>query len=282
MLRRVVLATIAFAGTAGAQKVAPDSAARWIDSIFAPYASQQSPGCAVGVTRGGSLVFARGYGMADLEHDTPITPATRFYIASLSKQFTAMSIVLLAQDHRLSLDDSIRKWVPEVPSFGAPITLRQLLHHTSGLRDYFTLLAVAGWPSDGPLTEKGFLDLVARQKSLNFSPGDEFLYSNTGYALLSIVVHRASGETLRDFARERIFDPLGMWSTEFRDDHTQLIPRRALGYQPSGATYKTARRFRTASRSRSASSTVCGRSNITAHMGDTAARCCASPTTICP
>ena len=238
MLRRVVLATIAFVGTAGAQNVGSDSAARWIDSIFAPYASRQSPGCAVGVTRAGSLVFARGYGMADLEHDTPITPATRLYIASLSKQFTAMSIVLLAQDHRLSLDDSIRKWVPEVPSFGATITLRQLLHHTSGLRDYFTLLALSGWPSDGPFTEKAFLDLVARQKSLNFNPGDEFLYSNTGYALLSIVVHRASGETLRDFARERIFDRLGMWSTEFRDDHTQLIPQRALGYQPSGATYK--------------------------------------------
>jgi CubicO group peptidase (beta-lactamase class C family) len=238
MLRRAVLATIAFAGTAGAQKLPADSAARWIDTIFAPYASQQSPGCAVGVTRGGSLVFSRGYGMADLEHDTPITPTTRFYIASLSKQFTAMSIVLLAQDHRLSLDDSIRKWVPEVPSFGATITLRQLLHHTSGLRDYFTLLALSGWPSDGPLTEKQFLDLVARQKSLNFNPGDEFLYSNTGYALLSIVVHRASGETLRDFARERIFDPLGMWSTEFRDDHTRLIPQRALGYQPSGGTYR--------------------------------------------
>ena len=196
MLRRVVLATIVIAGSARAQSVAGDSAARWIDSIFAPYASRQSPGCAVGVTRGGSLVFSKGYGMADLEHDTPITPSTRFYIASLSKQFTAMSIVLLAQDHRLSLDDSIRKWVPEVPSFGSPITLRQLLHHTSGLRDYFTLLALAGWPSDGPLTEKAFLDLVARQKSLNFAPGDEFLYSNTGYALLSIVVHRASGETL--------------------------------------------------------------------------------------
>lgn len=238
MLRRVVLATLALAGTAGAQTVAGDSAARWVDSIFAPYASQQSPGCAVGVTRGGSLAFSRGYGMADLEHDLPITPTTRFYIASLSKQFTAMAIVLLAQDRRLSLDDSVRKWVPEVPSFGAKITLRQLLNHTSGLRDYFTLLALSGWPSDGPLTEKGFLDLVARQKSLNFMPGDEFLYSNTGYALLSIVVHRASGETLRDFARERIFDPLGMWSTEFRDDHTQLIPQRALGYQPSGGTYK--------------------------------------------
>ena len=241
MLRRLVLATIVFAGSAGAagaQGAAGDSAARWIDSIFAPYASRQSPGCAVGVTRAGALVFSRGYGMADLEHDTPITPSTRFYIASLSKQFTAMSIVLLAQEHRLSLDDSIRKWVPEVPSFGTTITLRQLLHHTSGLRDYFTLLALSGWPSDGQLTEKGFLDLVARQKSLNFTPGDEFLYSNTGYALLSIVVHRASGETLRDFARDRIFDPLGMWHTEFRDDHTQLIPQRALGYQPSGGTYK--------------------------------------------
>ena len=238
MLRRVVLAMIFFAGAAGAQGVSADSAARWIDSIFAPYASRQSPGCAVGVTRRGALVFARGYGMADLEHDTPITPTTRFYIASLSKQFTAMSIVLLAQEHRLSLDDSIRKWVPEVPSFGATITLRQLMHHTSGLRDYFTLLALAGWPSDGPLTEKGFLDLIARQKSLNFAPGDEFLYSNTGYALLAIVVHRASGETLRDFARDKIFAPLGMTSTEFRDDHTQLIPQRALGYQPSGGTYK--------------------------------------------
>ncbi|HSQ28416.1 MAG TPA: serine hydrolase domain-containing protein [Gemmatimonadaceae bacterium] len=238
MLRRVVLATIVFAGSAGAQGAATDSAARWVDSIFAPYASRQSPGCAVGVTRDGALVFSRGYGMADLEHDTPITPATRFYIASLSKQFTAMSIVLLAQEHRLSLDDSIRRWVPEVPSFGTTITLRQLLHHTSGLRDYFTLLALSGWPSDGQLTEKGFLDLVARQKSLNFNPGDEFLYSNTGYALLSIVVHRASGQSLRDFARERIFDPLGMWHTEFRDDHTQLIPQRALGYQPSGATYR--------------------------------------------
>ena len=179
-------------------------------------------------------MFAKGYGMADLEHDTPITPETPFYIASISKQFTAMSIVLLAQDDRLSLDDSIRKWVPEVPSFGATITLRQLLHHTSGLRDYFTLLAVSGWPSDGQLTEQQFLALLGRQQSLNFAPGDEFLYSNTGYALLSIVVKRASGQSLREFAAERIFKPLGMTHTEFRDDHTALIRQRALGYQPDG------------------------------------------------
>jgi len=238
MLRRVVLALVLVTVPAGAQMSMSDSAGRWVDSVLSPFASRQSPGCAVGVTRSGSLVFAKGYGMADLEHDTPITPDTRFYVASVSKQFTAMSIVLLALDGRLSLDDSIRKWVPEVPSFGTVITLRQLLNHTSGLRDYFTLLAVSGWPSDGPLTEKQFLMLVSRQKKLNFAPGDEFLYSNTGYALLSIVVRRASGQSLRDFAAEHIFKPLGMVHTEFRDDHTSLIPQRALGYEPSGSTYR--------------------------------------------
>jgi CubicO group peptidase (beta-lactamase class C family) len=239
MLRRVVLTLLLVAAPVRAQAPSsPDSAARWVDSVLSPFASAQSPGCAVGVTRGGSLVFAKGYGMADLEHDTPITPDTRFYIASISKQFTAMSIVLLALDGKLSLDDSIRKWVPEVPSFGTVITLRQLLTHTSGLRDYYTLLAVSGWPSDGQLTEKQFLSLVGRQKSLNFAPGDEFLYSNTGYALLSIVVRRASGQSLRNFAAERIFKPLGMTHTEFRDDHRALIPQRALGYQPTGSTYR--------------------------------------------
>jgi CubicO group peptidase (beta-lactamase class C family) len=226
------------AAPGGAQVVSSDSAARWVDSVLSPFASPQTPGCAVGVSRAGSLVFAKGYGMADLEHDTPITPGTRFNIASVSKQFTAMSIVLLSLDGRLSLDDSIRKWVPEVPSFGTVITLRQLLTHTSGLRDYFTLLAVSGWPSDGQLTEKQFLTLVGRQKNLNFAPGDEFLYSNTGYALLSIVVRRASGQSLRAFAAEHIFKPLGMTHTEFRDDHTALIPQRALGYEPSGSTYR--------------------------------------------
>lgn len=243
MLRRVVLATVLVASPASSQIaspqiVSPDSAGRWVDSVLAPFASTESPGCAVGVTRAGDLVFAKGYGMADLEHDRPITPDTRFYIASVSKQFTAMSIVLLALDGRLSLDDSIQKWVPEVPSFGAVITLRELLNHTSGLRDYYTLLAVSGWPTDGQLTEKQFLTLVGRQKNLNFAPGDEFLYSNTGYALLSIVVRRASGQSLRTFAAERIFKPLGMTHTEFRDDHTALIPQRALGYEPSGSTYR--------------------------------------------
>jgi CubicO group peptidase (beta-lactamase class C family) len=247
MLRRAALAIVLVAAPATAQTIAQtiaqtvtsDSAGHWVDSVLSPYASADSPGCAIGVTRAGSLVFAKGYGIADLEHDTPITPDTRFNIASVSKQFTAMSVVLLALDGKLSLDDSIQKWVPEVPSFGNNvITLRELLNHTSGLRDYFTLLAVSGWPSDGLLTEKQFLSLVGRQKSLNFAPGDEFLYSNTGYALLSIVVRRASGQSLRTFAAERIFKPLGMTHTEFRDDHTALIPQRALGYEPNGSTYR--------------------------------------------
>src|SRR5947209_3162081 len=158
MIRRVVLALVLVAAPASAQAPA-DSLSRWVDSVFAPFASGRSPGCAVGVTSGGSLEFVKGYGLADLGHRVPIDGDTRFYIASISKQFTAMSIVLLAQDGRLSLDDPIQKWVPEVPSFGATITVKHLLHHTSGLRDYFTLLAVSGWPTDGPLNEQQFLAL---------------------------------------------------------------------------------------------------------------------------
>ena len=240
MIRRVVLAlawSAATAATASAQ-VPLDSASRWVDSIFAPYASRTSPGCAVAVTRDGIVKIARAYGMADLGAHTPLTPDTPFYIASLSKQFTAMSIVLLAEDGRLSLDDTIRKWVPEVPSFGKTITLRQLLNHTSGLRDYMTLLGIMGWPADGEFTQRQLIDLVHRQKSLNFAPGDEYLYSNTGYALLAVVVERASGESLRDFAARRIFQPLGMTHTEYRDDHNKPVYGRARGYETTDNGYR--------------------------------------------
>jgi CubicO group peptidase (beta-lactamase class C family) len=231
------LALAIAAPRASAQNTPTDSVSRWVDSIFAPYASPTTPGCAVGVVEKGTLALAKAYGSADLEHAVPIRPDSRFYIASISKQFTAMSIILLAQDGRLSLDDSIQKWVPEVPSFGAKITLRHLLQHTSGLRDYFTLLALSGWPTDGQLSEQQLLSLVGRQKSLNFNPGDEFLYSNTGYALLAIVVKRVSGKPLSQYAAENIFKPLGMANTMFRDDHTMLVPHRALGYQLVGSTY---------------------------------------------
>ena len=242
-LRRTLVALALVAAASHdlrAQRATSDSIARWVDSIFTQYAkaSTPTPGCAVGVTRSGQLVLAKGYGFADIDRRTRIGPETPFYLASIAKQFTAMSIVLLAQDGRLSLDDDIRKWVPEVPSFGHVIMLHHLLNHTSGLRDYLTLLAVTGWPSDGTLDERQFLDLVARQRALNFPPGEQFLYSNTGYALLSIVVKRASGRTLRDFAAARIFRPLGMTHSEFRDDHTLAVADRALGYQAVGSTYQ--------------------------------------------
>lgn len=216
----------------------PTTDAMWVDSVFARFATPHSPGCSVGVTRSGSLVLERDYGMADLAAATPITPDTRFYLASLAKQFTAMSIVLLAQDGKLSLDDDVRKWVPEVPDFGSTITLRHLLTHTSGLRDYLTLLAVAGWASDSTLTEQQFLQLISRQSGLNFRPGEQFLYSNTGYALLAIVVKRASGMSLGDFAAHRIFGPLGMTHTDFRGDHTVPVPDAANGYQVVGGAYR--------------------------------------------
>ncbi len=203
-----------------------------IDSIFAAYDKRDSPGCAVAVQKNGHSLFAKGYGMASLEHDVPITPATAFYAASVSKQFTAFAVAMLAKQGKLSLDDDVRKWIPEVPDFGKTITIRQLIHHTSGLRDYFVLLRMTGWPADGPITEARFLDLVSRQKSLNFDPGTRHLYSNTGYVLLSILVERVSGQSLRDFADASIFRPLGMTNSHFRDDHTTLVKNRALAYSP--------------------------------------------------
>src|SRR5687768_10205444 len=204
-----------------------------IDSIFTAY-TRSSPGCAVAVVDGARTVVAKGFGMASLEHDLPITPQSAFYAASVSKQFTAFSVALLAQQGKLSLDDDVRKWLPEIPNFGKTITVRHLLHHTSGLRDYFGLLGMTSWPSDGPITETQFLDLVSRQKALNFTPGDRHLYSNTGYVLLSILVKRVSGQSLRDFADASIFKPLGMNSSAFRDDHTLLVRNRALAYARGG------------------------------------------------
>ncbi|GBC83113.1 Penicillin-binding protein 4* [bacterium HR10] len=203
-----------------------------VDRLFAVWDRPDSPGCAVGIIQNGRLVYARGYGMANLEHGIPITPRTVFDIASTSKQFTAASLLLLEQQGKLSLDDDVRRFVPELPDYGRPITLRHLLHHTSGLRDYLTLMALAGIRFDGVTTEEDALRLIVRQKGLNFPPGEDYLYSNSGYFLLSVIVKRASGKSLREFAEEHIFRPLGMTSTQFQDDHTRIVPRRATGYAP--------------------------------------------------
>ena len=203
-----------------------------VDPLFAEWDRADSPGCAVAVYRDGKIAYARGYGSANLEHSIPIGPRTVFDIGSTSKQFTAACIGLLAQDGKLTVGDDVRKYVPELPDYGKTITLDHLLHHTSGLRDYLTLFALAGIASENLTGEFETLAMLARQKKLNFDPGTEFLYSNSGYFLLSVVVQRASGKSLPEFARERIFEPLGMKETHIHDDHTRIVARRATGYEP--------------------------------------------------
>jgi CubicO group peptidase (beta-lactamase class C family) len=211
---------------------AADPPAAKVDAVFAAFAKPGSPGCALAVYKAGKIAYLKGYGVANLEHGVAITPRTIFYIGSVSKQITAAAVALLAKQGKLSLDDDVRKHVPEVPDFGSPITIRHLIHHTSGLREKWVLLQLAGWRGADLVTQKDVLDLVRRQKALNFKPGDEQSYSNTGYDLLAVIVERASGKPLREYARENLFDPLGMKDTRFSDDHTAIIPRRATGYSP--------------------------------------------------
>jgi len=201
-----------------------------IDQIFADYAKPGSPGCALGVYRNGAVAYAQGYGMASVELGVPITAQTVFDIGSTSKQFTALSILLLQQQGKLSVDDDVRKFIPEIRDYGKRITLQHLLTHTSGLRDYTALFELAGVPEQNLTNDQDALDLIVRQKALNFSPGEEWDYSNTGFFLLSQVIKRVSGKSLRDFAQGNIFTPLGMSSTQILNDHTLIIPYRASAY----------------------------------------------------
>jgi len=217
--------------TAGAQGL-PVDVARRVDSVFVALDKPTSPGCALGIYNAGQVAYTRGYGMANLEHGVPITPQTVFDLGSTSKQFTAMSVLLLEEERKLSLDDDVRKWIPELPRYAKPVTIRHLLHHTSGLRDYLTLMWLRGVNFDGVTTATDAVSIITRQRETNFEPGSEYLYSNSGYFLLSEIVRRVSGKSLADFARERIFTPLGMEVTHFHDDHTMIVPRRATGYAP--------------------------------------------------
>jgi CubicO group peptidase (beta-lactamase class C family) len=210
-----------------------------IDALFQKMNTSVSPGCALSVIRDHKIIYERGYGMADLDHNIPITPATVFHVASMSKQFTAASILLLAQQGKLSLDDPVRKYIPELPDFGTPITIRELLHHTSGLRDQWELLHLSGWRySHDLITDADVLYVVSHQRDLNFPPNTQFLYSNTGYTLLAQIVARVSGQSFRSFTTERIFVPLGMKSTHFRDDFDEIVKNMAYGYVSSGDTYR--------------------------------------------
>lgn len=231
MLSRVLAGLLVFSGhSATVAGTSEDKKTAAVDEVFSDFAKPGSPGCAVGIYRDGKIIYAKGYGLANLEENVPITPQSIFDIGSTSKQFTAASILLLEKQGKLSVNDDVRKYIPELPDYGPKITILHLLNHTSGLRDYLTLMELAGVNTDSVTTDEDALQIIARQKALNFPPGSDWLYSNTGFFLLSMIVKRASGQTLREFTAENIFTPLGMAHTQFRDDHTSLIANRALAY----------------------------------------------------
>ncbi len=212
-----------------------------IDKIFADYDDINKPGAAVAVVKDGNVIFKKGYGSANLEYDLPVSPSTVFHIASVSKQFTVFAVLLLEQQGKLSFDDDIRKHIPEVPDFGTTITLRHLASHTSGMRDQWDLLAMAGWRMDDVITKEHILNIVAHQKELNFQPGEEYTYCNTGFTLLAEVVARVSGISFATFTKNRIFDPLKMENTLFYDDHERIVKNRAYSYKMPGNKYMKSR-----------------------------------------
>jgi CubicO group peptidase (beta-lactamase class C family) len=212
---------------------APQEAPAWagpVDAVFAQWDRPGSPGCALGVYQDGRITYTRGYGVADLEQDAPITPDSVFYAGSVSKQFTAMAAALAITQEKLGADDDVRKYVPELPDYGRPITIRHLLHHTSGLRDVNALMVLAGRRDEDAFDNERVLRIVARQKALNFIPGDEHLYSNSGYALLALAIERATGTPFAEYADANIFKPLGMPVSHFHTDLSRLVPHRAHAY----------------------------------------------------
>ena len=220
----------------------PDTAAQGndlsdqTDHLFQKWDREDSPGCALAVIRDGAIIYQKGYGMADLEHDVPIAPETVFYIGSNSKQFVSFCILLLQEQGKLDLNDDIHEYIPDFPDYEVPITIRHLIHHTSGIRDYLNLFMHAGRNYLDHISGEEAYDMICRQKALNFPPGEEHLYSNSCYFLLWQIIEKASGKSLREFGEEKIFQPLGMRNTSFHDDNTRLVKNRAFSYFPKDST----------------------------------------------
>jgi CubicO group peptidase (beta-lactamase class C family) len=223
----VALAVVSYVGAPQAPAVDLSK----VDAVLARWTTE-TPGCSVGASVKGQAVVSKAYGMADLEHDVPNTPDTIFEAGSVSKQFTAAAMLMLARDGKLSFDDPVRKYIPELPDYGVPLTIRHMLNHMSGLRDWGNVAGIAGWPRTSRVyTHAHVLDIVSRQKALNFTPGAQYSYSNTGYNLSAIIVSRVSGMSFADFTNQRIFAPLGMTHTSWRDDFTRIVKHRAIAYE---------------------------------------------------
>ncbi len=217
--------------TSAGPAASDQESAKKADELLSKWDRNDMPGCGVGVVRDGKLVYKRAFGMANLDYDVPNTTSTTlFNLASGSKPFTAMSIALLAQQGKLSLDDEVQKYVPEIPKYDHPVTIRHLLYHTSGIREYQALVLFGGGNVDNALNDKDIINMLSRQKNVSFQPGSKYQYSNSNYHLLGIIVGRVSGKSLRAFADENIFKPLGMKNTRFFDDRTEVVKNRAAGY----------------------------------------------------
>ena len=210
-----------------------------IDSIFKEWNKKDVPGCALGIIKEGKLIYAKGYGLANMEYDIPISATSVFRIGSTSKQFTAACILLLAEKGQLSLNDNLKSLFPDFPEYAEKITIRHLLNHTSGIRDYLQISYLKGLGDDDYYTDDNVMKWLINQTDLNFAPGEEFLYSNSGYWLLGQIVKKVAGINMAEFAKKEIFEPLGMSNTHFHNDHTQIVKNRASGYVPSNnETYK--------------------------------------------
>lgn len=207
-----------------------DGTLKGVDELFAHY-NNSTPGVAVAIALNGEKIYDKAYGIADLEHNVPVTTNSIFECGSVSKQFTAMAVLLLIQDGELSLNDDIRHYLPEMPHYGSPITIYHLLGHTSGLRDWGEIYDLAGWPRTTRVySQELSYDIIVNQKSLNFHPGSSFLYSNSNYVLLTLIVERVSGKSLQEFTSERIFRPLGMKNTLWRNNFREVVKDRAIAY----------------------------------------------------
>src|SRR5690554_8029054 len=214
------------------QQLSADTVAR-LDQFFSQW-GPNTPGASVVVSRSGEIIYEKQVGMADLEHHVPIKSDTRFEAGSVSKQFAATALLMLVHDGLVSLDDEVQQYIPELPVYDRPITISQLIHHTSGLKDWGTLAALGGWSRGTRVyTNDIALKYIVRQPTLNYSPGDEYLYSNSNYTLITHIVERVSGQSLADFTAERIFEPLGMSQTLWRTDYRSVVERRAIGYSPT-------------------------------------------------
>lgn len=223
---------------AGAQSI-PDSIAKKIDSLFTKWNNNYSPGCTIGIVKNDSLIYSKGYGLANLEYGVPNKPATIFHMASISKQFTAWAVLLLAKQGKLSLQDDVRKYLPWFPDLKKKISIQHLLNHTSGIRDQWQLLAISGTRLDDVITQEQIVKILSKQQALNFNPGDKYSYSNSGFTMLAEIVKSVTGKTLRQFTDSAIFKPLDMNDTHFHDDYTAIEKNRSYSYDRRDSAHFT-------------------------------------------